>query len=80
VVGILARRRADEWRWGVPATPAVVVHRGHGDRGIVVGIRLPAAAAHHQVVHVLPVASHAICVRMRLLGLMENARKMGKIS
>jgi len=72
VVGILTCRRADERRWGIPATTTMVVHRGHGDRGVVVGIRLPAAAAHHQVVHVLPIASHAIGVRMRLLCLKKR--------
>lgn len=67
MIGILAGRRADEGRRGIGATAAVTVHRGHGDRRIVVGIRLPAAAAHHQVVHVLAVAAHAIGVRMSLL-------------
>lgn len=69
MIGILASRRTDKGRWGIATAATMTVHRGHGDRGIVVGVRLPAAAAHHQVVHVLPIASHAVGICVRLLGL-----------
>lgn len=78
MIGILPGRRTNQRRRRIAA--ALIVHCRHGNRRIVVWIRLTGVTAEHHVAYVAYVAVCAVGIRMRLLlQLRQREREREKI-